>query len=151
GVDLLFVVEDTPQMAALRPAVSERMRSVLKPIQDLADKGSYSDLHIGVVTTDMGAGATGSAHCEPAHARPRGVLQSIGAAAKPGCRGPVDASWIRYDLNPLAPDPHNLPSGQNLVDTLECMAAVGDGGCEYPQPLEAAYAALRHPINYGFL
>src|SRR5947207_3394163 len=97
GIDLLFVVEDTPQMALLQPPVGARIAATWKPFQDLADKGAYADLHIGVVTTDMGAGATGSDRCEPANARPHGLLQGAGAAARPQCRPPVGGNWIHYD------------------------------------------------------
>ena len=151
STDVLFVVENSPRMAAMVPPVEQRIREFLRLAQDSADRGTYPDLHVALVTTDMGAGVTGSADCEPANARPRGVLQPIGVAARPGCHGPVDANWIRLDFHPAALQPHNLPSGQSFTQTLECMAAVGHDGCDYPQPLEAAYAALRNPANRGFL
>src|SRR5262249_17054929 len=47
----------------------------------------------------------------------------------------------------------NLPPGQDLAATFACMASVGDKGCGFEQPLEAAYRALHDPPpeNAGFL
>src|SRR4051812_11922942 len=64
-VDLLFVLENTPRMALLKPSIPERMHAVLRPIHALVENGEYPDLHIGVITTDMGAGTATTDHCQP--------------------------------------------------------------------------------------
>lgn len=150
-VDILFVVENSPAMAALSPSVAEHAEQMMKPIFDLMEKGTYGDLHVGVITTDRGHGPRGNATCLPAADAPPPLLVQRGEAAAPDCQGPVFENWIRFYGRPGNPFPDNLPPGQSLGKTLSCMLAVGSNGCDAPQPLEAAYQALRDKRNAGFL
>ena len=61
-VDLLFVVDDTASMAALQERLGAGWKEFVGVFQDLNQRGVSSDLHIGVITTDYGAGKTGDAH-----------------------------------------------------------------------------------------
>ncbi len=129
-----------------------RFSQFFKIFQDLADRGTFVDLHVGVVTSDYGAGATGAPGCQRSPGGDRGRLQPIGVAAAPACMPPIGANYVAYDFANGGAG-NNLPSGQDLVTTFTCMASVGDHGCGFEHTLEAAYAALHNnlPENAGFL
>jgi hypothetical protein len=81
----------------------------------------------------------------------------VGAAADPSFRAPTrGVNFIDYDqlyrgANGI-PD-SNLPPGQDLATTFDCMASVGENGCGFEQPLEAVYQALHGQLaeNHDFL
>jgi hypothetical protein len=138
-VDLLVVLSNGTPYAA------EKVRPILQLFDDLAKVGEPIALHIGVITTDYGAGATGAPGGQ------QGRLQAVGIAAPMTCRPPIGANYIHYDY--AHPQDANLPSGQDLQSTFDCMTAVGIFGCGFEHSLESAYAALHNaiPENAGFL
>src|SRR5262249_13119377 len=124
-------------------------------------KPVYADLHIGVVTSDYGAGATGAPGCTSSPGGDFGRLQARGKSAAQGCLKPLPdlntggLNFVHYDFNPKAdPAPsNNPPPDQDLVHTFVCMASVGATGCGFEHQLESVYAALHNnlPENAGFL
>ena len=139
-IDLLFVVDDSSGMG---PAQA-RMKAGLPILLDALahEVNRFVDLHIGVITTDMGAGATGAPGCAVAPGPRGGRFQRRGAAAAPGCQPPVGRDFIEYQFWENHHGPNNLPPGQDLQTTLACMLSVGESGCAFPQPIAAARAAL---------
>lgn len=147
-LDLLFVIDNSEGMGALQEQLVAHFYQVIKPFLDAADRGAYADLQIGVVTTDLGAGATGAPGCERGGGGDGGRLQGLGRAAAPTCKAPVGAPYIHF-----GPSEVNLPGTQGLLETFACMASVGTTGCGYPHALEAARIALVGglPENAGFV
>ena len=144
-VDLLFMVDDSPSMSAKQALLKARFPDLIKVLDDFAAAGHPADYHIGVVTSDLGA--TGFSGCS----KSKGAkLQAIGAAADPGCKAPTGASYIQYNQKT---NTNNLPAGQDLPTTFQCMASVGKEGCGLEHQLEATYRALHDniPENSGFL
>ena len=156
-VDILFMVDNSNSMDAMQAELKNRIPLFLKPFQDLASnpKGAtFANLHIGVVTSDYGAGGTGAPGCSPSPGGQQGRLQAIGAKASANCKRPTGANYIQYQFDTGgAAKTSNLPMGQNLADTLVCMTSVGANGCGFEHPLESVYAALHNnlPENQGFL
>jgi hypothetical protein len=147
--DILFVVDDSPGMAAKQAELKARIPSLLKIVDDFTQ--STPHLHIGVITTDVGAGpfTIGQGKCRPSGRG--GKLQPVGRAAPAACQPPTGGLNF-VDYNPFG-KASNLPAGQDLATTLGCMLSVGDEGCEFEQPLEAVYRAL-HDVpadNHDFL
>lgn len=136
AIDLLFVIDDTQKSRAekeyLRAKVPEVLRAFTNP--KLADgNDNYSrDLHVGIVSSDMGVAGTVTSWpgCSP-HGGRDGWLQSTGDAA-PGC----NASYPPY----LSYRPGDNPD-QLLADFACVSASLGDG-CGVAQPLEASLKAL---------
>jgi hypothetical protein len=126
----------------------------VQPFVDLAHSGVYTDLHLGVVTSDYGAGDQAGGGCTASPGGQRGLLQAIGAAAPAGCVATADAPFIRYKFAPGG-DQSNLPGGSTpaaLVQQFTCMASVGASGCGIEHQLESVYAALHNGVeNAGFL
>jgi len=155
-VDVLFVIDNSDGMEAIQQDLQNRISQFLKPFYDLADGGTYANLNLGVVTTDIGAGVAGAPGCTPSGPRgggDQGLLQALGRLATPDCLPPVGGHFIHYVFSGTGGGASNLPPGQTLLKTLTCMIAVGTGGCAYPHTLEAARLALTTdlPDNLGFL
>jgi hypothetical protein len=161
-VDLLFMVDDSPSMAPKQMELKARFPELIKVLDDFGAKGNPAWYHIGVVTSDLGAGPTAaSANCKPGGQGAR--LQSLGKAHVSTCLPPGNGlNFIDYNqLNGT----NNLPASQDLVTTFNCMASVGDTGCGFEHQLESVYRALHDcmpdatgsypnciiPQNVGFL
>ena len=151
-VDALFLVDNSGSMDVMQTELRQRFTQFLKVFHDLADKGTYVDLHIGVITSDYGAGATSEPGCQASPGGDKGLLQSLGAVAPFDCQPPMGAPYIEYTFEPGGGGKGNLPMGQDLDATFTCMASVGARGCGAEHQLESVYAALHNTKeNAGFL
>jgi hypothetical protein len=154
-VDVLFLVDNSSSMEPMQAELQSRFSQFLQVFQDLATNGRYVDLHIGVVTSDYGAGASGAPGCDKGGGGQGGRLQTLpakNATAPTGCLAPMGNNFIAYNFDPASGPANNLPTGQDLVKTFTCMASVGAGGCGFEHQLESVYAALHdQQNNAGFL
>ena len=62
-VDVLFMIDNSNSMDSMQTYLRDNFYEFFRPFDDLAAKGIYTDFHIGVVTSDLGAGATGAPGC----------------------------------------------------------------------------------------
>ncbi|MDB4962261.1 MAG: hypothetical protein JWP01_2260 [Myxococcales bacterium] len=147
NLDILFVIDDSPSMTDKQVALAAafpRMIDVLGQVD-----GGLPNLHIGVITSDMGTSASGSATPGPA----------IGAAGNGGCAGVGDGGALQMSTGMtaafLSDIERNGTRERNytgeLRDTFGTLARVGDLGCGFEQHLAAMSHALVHPSNAGFL
>jgi len=148
--DVLFLVDDSPSMEPMAKELRARFPQFFSVFSGLAATGFHADLHIGVVTSDLGAGATGAPGCSRGGGGKMGKLQGVGAAAPRTCLRPVGADYLQYVFAASGDGPSNLPAGQDLATTFACMASVGGRGCGFEHQLEAVYQQLHHPAP-GFL
>ncbi|HEY7954306.1 MAG: hypothetical protein ACHQ17_09850 [Polyangia bacterium] len=155
-VDILFMVDNSPGTVAKQNQLKAQFPQLIKILDDFG-KMNPAWYHLGVVTSDLGAGqfTIGGGECHPGG--DGGQLQAIGAAAQAGCLAPTGGVNF-IDYNQLEPDASgnpssNLPPGQDLSTTFDCMASVGSAGCGFEMPLESVYAALHNPppANHDFL
>lgn len=153
-VDILFMIDNSPSMGAMQAELTARFPQFLQVFDELAHPTEpgvlpqYADLHIGVVTSDYGAGHAANGSCDASPGGQRGRLQAQGAAAPASCAPPSGAPFISYAFSPGA-GTCNLPGGctaANLGATFSCMAQVGASGCGFEHPLESVYAAL---VDHG--
>jgi hypothetical protein len=154
-VDILFMLDNSNSMESMQTELKNRFTQFFKPFMDLADKNTFADLHIGVVSSDYGAGATGAPGCSPSGLSgggDQGKLIAIGKKANANCQKPKGSNFIEYQFSSGTPV-HNLPMNQGLVETFTCMASLGANGCGFEHQLESVYAALHNNItdNQGFL
>jgi len=131
-VDLLFVVDDSESMEeeqeALRLAFDDLLRwLVTGDVGDdgIADFPAIADLHVGVVTTDLGVPIGSSC----GRGAPGGALRGT------ECGGPP--AYVAVD--PMSPDAS--------VERFACAASVGTSGCAVEQPLEAALLATNDEVD----
>ena len=148
-LDLLFVIDNSPSMLDKQRALAESFPAMIE-VLERAD-GGLPDLHIGVITSDMGTFAAGSPTPAPA----------VGQLGSGGCAGSGDGGALRIGAaglpEPFLSDVAN-PDGSRvrnyageLRDAFTQIASVGQGGCGFEQPLAALRRALVQPANAGFL
>ncbi len=140
-LDLLFVVDNSPAMAAHRANLSANAHALVAAIEGL--QFGMPDLHLGVITTDVGT---------------RGA-EDNSASPIAGCTVNGDAGIARAEgaIGNFFTD-RRLPSGNrelNYEGSLDdALAATFDAlptGCAFPRPLEAVRRAIANPANTGFL
>jgi hypothetical protein len=138
-VDILFMIDNSPSMSPKQAELKARFPELIKVLDNFG-KSNPAWYHIGVVTSDLGAGQfnLGGGQCHPGG--DGGKLQALGAAHDMTCAPPTNGlNFIDYNqLNGM----NNLPAGQDLATTFGCMASVGDKGCGFEQQLESVYKAI---------
>ena len=152
-LDLLFMMDNSPSMGAMQEELRRHFGDLLQQLAGTV-AGHALDLHVGVVTSDYGAGHVPNlaGGCDASPGGQRGRLQAVGAAADPSCVAPTGAPFIRYRQSSDGTIDSNLPSGTDLLTAFTCMASVGSTGCGFEHQLESVYAALRDDsFNAGFV
>ena len=146
------MVDNSPGTSE-QPELMARFPQLIKQLDDAAAQGHPAWYHIGVVTSDLGAGQfiLGGGQCRPGG--DGGKLQRKGKAAIVSCGelGPdtssnMIANYIDYDQ---IHNKNNLPGGQDLPTTFNCMASVGQMGCGFEAPIESVYDALKGVEEVG--
>ncbi|NVB85145.1 MAG: hypothetical protein HOV81_42660 [Kofleriaceae bacterium] len=147
-IDILFVVDSSPSMSDQQRALVASFPQMMDALATL--DGGLPNLHIGVVTTDMGTTtATGVGLAIPGSAGgcfgagDDGVLRS-GVVPELG-----SALYISDVANPDGTRARNYTG--ELRDVFSALATVGAEGCGYEQPFRAMRRALENPANAGFL
>ncbi len=142
-LDILFVVDNSGSMAEEQASLAANFVRFINTLRSV--DGGLPNLHIGVVSTDVGAGPYNISGCTGDG--DNGALQSAPRAA---CSPPSDA-YIRDVSNPSGGRTTNY-SG-TLEDTFSCIARLGIDGCGFEQPLESMRRALSgtNAQNTGFL
>jgi hypothetical protein len=157
-VDVLFMVDNSSSMDPMQIELRSKFGQFFQVFEGLAASGTYADMHIGVVTSDYGAGDSAGGGCDASPGGQKGVLQTTPSpnATNPptGCQPPMGAPFIQYKFGANGATT-NLPNGNDataLVNEFTCMASVGAKGCGFEHQLESAYQALRNSKeNAGFL
>lgn len=146
-VDILFMIDNT----AGRLVQDNLLRNFPAFITTLSGLvGGLPNLHIAVVTSDLGAGDGSIASCSADGGdagifkyTPRGTCTTSGL--DPGATFISDVDGVKNY------------TGYNIEDVFTCIASVGESGCGFEQPLAAVARALGadgRPMpaeNQGFL
>jgi hypothetical protein len=110
-------------------------------------EGGLPNVHIGVVSTDLGSNPFNIGGCNNPLTGHEGRLMSD--PRLPGC-SPPSGAFIRDIALPNGERDRNYTG--SLADTFTCIAALGEQGCGFEQPLEAMRKALdNNPANAGFI
>ena len=159
GVDILVVVDNSGSMAAeqsmLRDAFPGLITSILNPPID-PETGRrvhppVRDLHIGVVSTDMGVGGYDVQTCDEPMIGDDGILQHTPRGES--C-APSYPSFLSYQIGET--EEPNIDMVNAMSQDYGCIAVLGTNGCGFEQQLEAARKALvvhsqTGGANAGFL
>jgi len=146
NIDILFMIDNT----AGRLVQDNVLRNFPAFVNALeAFPGGLPNLHIAVITSDLGAGDGSIAGCS-ATGGDAGRFQYTARGTCTATNLDVGATFIS--------NIGGLPNYRgNLADVFTCIAAVGESGCGFEQPLAAVVRALGAdgqppPIeNQGFL
>jgi hypothetical protein len=143
-VDILFLVDKSPTMADEQASLARNFPRFMEVLE--AVEGGLPDIHLGVITQDVGAGGYKvGMTCEGGG--DGGRLQNTPRIA--GCRPPEGA----FISDIAAPDGRERNYTGSLSDAFACIAQVGPNGCGFEQHLESLRRALDGsvPENAGFL
>jgi hypothetical protein len=137
-IDVLFVTDVSFSMRWRQDEIAARAATALGDII-AASIGGPPDLHVGVITSDMGTLGVdvGDASCATADG---GRLQRPAACLQLTAPYLADAG-NGADVNYTGA----------LADALACMIRLETNGCGFEQPFAAVEAALVAPENAGFL
>ncbi|MDH5675121.1 MAG: VWA domain-containing protein [Myxococcales bacterium] len=137
-VDLLFVVDDSGSMSEEQAALALEFPRLMQKLtsgdhdQDgVAEYAPVEDLHLGVVSTNLGAGGSAvTSSCSEGGDSGRLLSRSSDSAA---CNGdyPTFLSYLADGGDP-----------EQTAQDFACLAVLGTRGCGYEQPLESALKAL---------
>ncbi|MBW2260772.1 MAG: hypothetical protein JRG91_02280, partial [Deltaproteobacteria bacterium] len=154
-VDVLLVIDNSMSMAEEQAELAEKfptlVRSLLDPPLDpvtgLREHVAVHDIHIGVVSTDMGTGGYSVETCSDPIDGDNGELQHFPNPSLPGC----DPSYPTFVSNG---GEHDAGTLDWLSTAFGCIATLGIDGCGFEQQLKASAKALidhREGANAGFL
>jgi hypothetical protein len=142
-VDILFVIDNSGSMEAEQQSLQANFPKMMQVLETL--DGGAPNMHIGVVTSDMGQHAT----------------DGNGNAAVGGCTGAGENGVLRsatgingnYIVDELVSgNVRNRNYTGTLGDAFASIAGVGISGCGIEQHLSAAEAALQNKVtNAGFV
>jgi len=130
-VDMLFVIDDSSEM---RLAQDNFMRNFPALMTRLMDPPGLPDLHIAVISTDMGAGDGSISGCDASGGK-NGIFQYTP-------RGSCTATGLAPGATFIADDGTNRNYTGNLNDVVGCIAALGETGCGFEHQLSAITRAL---------
>jgi hypothetical protein len=162
--DPLFVIDNSASMAAKQALLLQNLSKMMLVLEKL--ENGVPDIHIGVVSTDVGAGlgAAGGDCSSPlgdqgllwGNDPTPGALATVAGTPSNGCGLMEGVRWIEDRMCPDGSRRHRNYRGE-LADVLSCMGtALGNHGCGYSHALQALRVAL-NPIrgineaNQGFL
>ena len=147
-LDILFVVDNSGSMAEQQASLAANFPRMMDVLEQL--DGGLPNLHIGVVTSDVGTSTTSGA-----------IGPSIGTIGTGGCAGVGDNGALVSGATALAGNFISdvaLADGTRernytgaLRDVFGELAQVGATGCGFEQHLSAMSRALTNPANAGFL
>ncbi|MDB4955383.1 MAG: hypothetical protein JWO36_2952 [Myxococcales bacterium] len=149
-IDLLFVIDDSPSMADKQTNLKANFMNFINVLNTI--EGGLPDVHIGVVTSDLGTKGADDAMPGPAIGSGPGACANLGKAGNlrtdPSVTGP-------YISDSLAADGVTRVTNYtgSLVTAFSALATAGANGCGFEQHIEAAKRALvsTNTANAGFL
>ncbi|MGO9289129.1 MAG: hypothetical protein ACLQIJ_10290 [Polyangia bacterium] len=170
-VDILFMIDNSPSMDPKQQALATNFPKMIQVLQNLPDPSnpgqtSLPDVHIGVISSDMGAGSDNiGGNCsrflgdrgllwgndpnnQIASVAPGNTLYSTAAGqistypTPNGCGLQQGARWIIDVANANGAGRTQNYTGQ-LTDVFTCLAqSVGIAGCGYEHQLQSIRVAL---------
>lgn len=147
-LDLLFMIDDSNSMAQEQANLTQNFSRLVDALVDPPDRNAdgypdwepLEDMHVGVVSSDVGTGGHVVQTCDNPSAGDDGQLQHAGNTRLDGC---VE-DYPTYLEGPR----------DEMADEFTCVATLGTGGCGFEQQLESVRRALvdrRDGANAGFL
>ena len=149
-LDVLFMIDDSPSMLDKQESLRASFPTMMDQLALLPD--GLPNLHVGVITSDMGTSALDGV------AGPS-IPGSVGGCMNQGKGGALqtfDASGLvtgKYLEDVAGATGRDRNYTGELRDAFSAMSNAGAAGCGFEQPLAAIHAALvlNNPANAGFL
>ena len=167
-VDILFMIDNSPSMDPKQQRLADNFPKMIQALLQIPDGSggtSLPDVHIGVISSNMGAGSDGSCQTRVLGDRgllygndPNNPLASVAPGADPTLGGHPDPNgcglhsgqrWISDIANPNGTGRIRNYDG-NIQDVFSCLAThVGTAGCGFEHQLQSVRVALNadYPNN----
>ncbi|MFH1434252.1 MAG: hypothetical protein ABIJ56_00920 [Pseudomonadota bacterium] len=144
-VDVLAVVDNSMSMDLRQQIFINAFGGLITSLLDPSGGTPVRDLHLGVVSTDMGVGGYTIPTCEDSVDGDDGVL--LDEPHGEGCAAAYP-SFLEYAIGmEREPDTEAM---ETIAADFGCIARLGTNGCGWEQQLEAAFKALTvHSIPTG--
>lgn len=151
NIDILFVIDDSGSMRDKQENLKANFPAFIAVLNTIT--GGLPDVHIGVVSSDMGTKPDSAEGAGPqvGSIGMGGCAQSgLGGALQTGQATTVTGSFIR-DIKQTDGSRMTNYTG-DLATVFGDLASIGDTGCGFEQHLHAMKAALNNnPSNTGFI
>ncbi len=144
-LDLLFVVDDSGG-TSIQSKLTAQLPGFMHALQNLP--GGLPDLHVGVVSADLGAGPDAPAGC---------TATGDGGQLQTAPRGSCATSTLAHGAAFVSTSDGGPNFSAPIEQVVSCILPLGTGGCGYGQPLAALARALGADgapapgVNQGFL
>jgi hypothetical protein len=143
SVDLLVVIDNSNSMAHGQEYLNNYFSNV---VSSLFSRYGVRDVHLGVVSTDLGTPGTAIPSCANSDGGDHGVLNPRLRGLATRTRPLVDVSGYAFCTPDVTDAPfmtlRNTDDAMFVFHAPRCQTQLGLGGCGLEQQLEAVYRAL---------
>ena len=147
NVDLLFLIDDSSSMRLSQDNLRRNFPVLMQQLENLP--GGLPNIHVAVVSSDMGAGDGSLGGCDSAGGK-NGIFQYT-------ARGTCAATGLAPGATYISNIAGSANYSGTLADVFTCIAALGESGCGFEHQFAAITRALGidgRPVpaeNQGFL
>jgi hypothetical protein len=143
NIDILYVMDNSGSMAEEQASLALNFNRFTNVLQNI--EGGLPNVHIGVISTDVGAGPYNISGCSGNG--DDGEFQN-----EPQSNCDSASGWFIRDVDDGSGGRETNYPG-SLDEAFSCMAQLGIDGCGFEQPLESMRRALGPDTenNFGFL
>ena len=134
-VDVLFLIDNSSSMTAIQDRLMVAFPAFMDALGGVA--GGLPDLHIAVVTSDLGAGDGSISGCMQ-----NGDAGSFQHAPRGPCTSTTLAPGATFIAAAGAQSPQTNFTAPDITNVFSCIAAVGENGCGFEHQLGAIARAL---------
>jgi hypothetical protein len=131
-LDLLFVIDDSSEVRLTQANLERNFPTLVATLRSAAQ--GLPDLHLAVISTDMGAGDGSIAGCD-SNGGKNAIFQYT-------ARGTCTATLLDPGATYIADDGQNRNYTGPIEDVFTCIAALGESGCGFEHQLAAMTRAL---------
>ena len=149
-IDILFIIDDSPSMLDKQTNLKNNFPNFINVLNTI--EGGLPNVHIGVVSTDLGTKGATDATAGP------GVGSGPGSCSGNGKSGNLQTNGSTLVQGNFISDTKNTDGTRNinytgtLAAAFSSIASLGASGCGFEQHLEAAKRAVsNNPANTGFI
>src|SRR5580765_5796653 len=132
NVDLLFLIDDSSSMRLSQDNLRRNFPVLMQQLENLP--GGLPNIHVAVVSSDMGAGDGSISGCDSKGGKD-GIFQNT---PRGNCVATGLAPGARYISNVAGVSNYT----GNLADVFTCIAALGETGCGFEHQFAAITRAL---------
>ena len=141
-VDILFVIDNSGSMKEEQDSLTANFSNFINVLNSIP--GGLPDVHIGIVSSDMGTANGGSAGGCSGNGD-NGIFKTGGVAFTGG------VNFLSDIADTANPGQRIKNYSGALVDVFKQMASLGTSGCGFEQHISSTIAALNSTANVGFL